>query len=126
MVKLFSSVLRQDNQGRYWLKTPAEEGLIEVEDVPFIVIDLSIEQSGQKRTVTMVTNLGETCEVNAQNTIQMKGNIPYIQVRDNLEARITRPVLLSLADLVEEDIEDIQTDHKYGFWSGSKFHTLEE
>ena len=41
IVKLFASVLSLDNDGRYWLTTPAEKGEITVEDAPFIIVKLN-------------------------------------------------------------------------------------
>ena len=42
LVKLFSSVLKRDSNGVFWLETPVEKGRIEVEDAPFIVTKLTI------------------------------------------------------------------------------------
>src|SRR5271169_3427432 len=42
LVKLFASVLRRELDGCYWLVTPAERGRIEVEDVPFLAVALSV------------------------------------------------------------------------------------
>ena len=36
LVKLFSTVLKRDSDGFFWLETPVEKGRIEVEDAPFI------------------------------------------------------------------------------------------
>ena len=47
LVKLFASVLRREVDGRYWLVTPAERGLIEVEDAPFLAVELSVASEGR-------------------------------------------------------------------------------
>ena len=46
LVKLFATVLRRGPDGGYWLVTPAEQGLIEVEDVPFVAVELRREGAG--------------------------------------------------------------------------------
>ena len=43
LVKLFSTVLRREDDGSYWLVTPVERGLIEVEDAPFTAVELQVE-----------------------------------------------------------------------------------
>ena len=35
LVRLFASVLRREDDGDYWLVTPAERGRIKVDEVPF-------------------------------------------------------------------------------------------
>ena len=44
LVKLFSTVLKRDPDGVFWLETPAEKGRIEVEDAPFIATALTVDQ----------------------------------------------------------------------------------
>src|SRR5262245_47056551 len=55
LVKLFASVLRRDDDGGYWLVTPAEKGRIEVEDVPFVAVEASITGAGHEQIVTFRT-----------------------------------------------------------------------
>src|SRR5436309_1916006 len=43
LVKLFASVLRREADGLYWLVTPVERGKIEVEDVPFLAVALTVK-----------------------------------------------------------------------------------
>jgi hypothetical protein len=40
LVKLFSTVLRRDDAGDFWLITPAERGRIRVDDAPFVAVEL--------------------------------------------------------------------------------------
>jgi hypothetical protein len=95
LVKLFASVLRREADGHYWLVTPAERGKIEVEDVPFLAVALT------------ATN-GEPA--------------PYILVRDDLEARIARPVFYELVDLGRE--ERVEDTTQFGVWSRGMFFRL--
>ena len=50
LVKLFASILIRDEFGKYWLVTPVEKGRIEVDDVPFIVVDVSVEVCEVKKS----------------------------------------------------------------------------
>ena len=59
LVKLFASVLRRGPDGRYWLVTPAEQGLIEVEDVPFTAVEVACDGSGPGQRIRLRTNLDE-------------------------------------------------------------------
>ena len=47
LVKLFSSVIRRDGEDRYWLITPAEQGIIDVDDAPFVAVEVNAEGTGR-------------------------------------------------------------------------------
>lgn len=108
LVKLFSSVIRRDGEDRYWLITPAEQGIIDVDDAPFVAVEVNAEGTGRNAQLTFRTNLDE--EIVAGNAHPIRVEIdpkteepkPYIHVRDNLEALIARPVFYELADMAEE------------------------
>src|SRR5271167_1189585 len=57
LVKLFASVLRREADRRYWLVTPAERGRIEVEDVPFLAVAVTVEGEGRDQRLIFRTNL---------------------------------------------------------------------
>jgi hypothetical protein len=40
LVCLFASVLKRDEGGVYWLETPVERGRIDVEDAPFVAVEM--------------------------------------------------------------------------------------
>ena len=46
LVKLFASVLQKENDGTYWLITPVEKGLIDVDDAPFLAVDCDVSGEG--------------------------------------------------------------------------------
>ena len=127
LVKLFASVLRRDADGRYWLVTPAERGRIEVEDVPFLAVALSVEGRGQGQRLIFETNLDEFVTAGPDKPLRVETAAsgepaPYIEVRDGLEARIARPVFYDLVELgTEEQVEGII---QFGVWSGGTFFRL--
>ena len=57
LVKLFSTVLRRDEAGDYWLVTPAERGRIQVDEVPFTAVGLTVRGEGDTQELIFRTNL---------------------------------------------------------------------
>ena len=100
LVKLFASVLSKDRNGIYWLVTPVERGTIEVEDAPFLAVEVNLETDCSKSVDTFVfrTNLDEIVVCGPDNPLRIQLDPstgeprPYILVRDGLEARLTRSV----------------------------------
>ncbi len=128
LVKLFASVLRRDDEGGYWLVTPAEKGRIEVEDVPFVAVEASVTGAGREQTVTLRTNLDEIVTVGRDHPLRVAADpmsgapAPYVLVRDRLEARLLRPVFYELVERGEE-IGEGET-RILGLWSGGEFFRL--
>jgi hypothetical protein len=113
MVKLFSSVLKRDETGDFWLETPVEKCRIQVDDAPFIAVDLTVSGSGRHQKISFRTNLDENVIAGRDHPIWFvhdpvtKTPSPYVFVRDGLEALISRAVFYDLMDrAVEENIED--------------------
>jgi len=129
LVKLFSTVLRRDDAGDYWLVTPAEQGRIEVDDVPFVAVEVKAEGAGQDRSLSFRTNLDEWVTAGPDHPIRVVGDpelsgapAPYILIRDRLEARIGRAVFYELVELAEERQTPQGTE--LGVWSGQTFFPL--
>lgn len=128
LVKLFASVLRRDDEGHYWLITPAEKGRIEVEDVPFVAVEASIAGAGREQTVTLRTNLDEIVTVDREHPLRVENDpmtgapAPYVLVRDRLEARLARPVFYELVEHGEERNEGGR--QILGIWSAGEFFRL--
>ena len=106
MVKLFSGILRLESDNSYYLVTPVEKVRIQVEDAPFVAVAITKEQREGMNTVTFRTNLNDEIVLSKENplSIEIKKNdepSPYITVRNNLRALITRSVFYELVDLAE-------------------------
>ena len=126
--KLFSSILRRTDDGRFFLVTPAEQGRIKVEDAPFVAVEILTEGSGHEQTITFRTNLDHLVTVDAKHPIRVAEDhdtgepSPYVLVRDNLEALILRPQFYQLVDMAEEKK---QGGHSiFGVWSAGNFFKL--
>src|SRR5579859_3461271 len=57
LVCLFASVLKREADGSFWLETPAERGRIEVEDAPFVAVELDWTGDGRQQTLSFRTNV---------------------------------------------------------------------
>ena len=120
LVKLFASVLRRENDGKYWLVTPVERGRILVEDAPFTAVEVTAQGDGKERIIRFRTNLDDEVEAGPDHPIRVDHDLasgepsPYVHVRGGLEARILRPVyyhLVELGDEVELDGERWTVGH---------------
>jgi hypothetical protein len=128
LVKLFSTVLRREPDGHYWLVTPYERGRIEVEDVPFIAVEVTAEGTGPAQRLRFRTNLDDEVVADKDHPIRVVQHpdtgepTPYIMVRDGLEARLTRPVYYELVELAES--RDHEGGEQLGVWSDGQFFLL--
>ncbi|MGE0258640.1 MAG: DUF1285 domain-containing protein [Alphaproteobacteria bacterium] len=127
LVKLFASVLRREDDGSYWLVTPAERGRVVVEDAPFIAVALEAEGEGRDRRLIFRTNLDEIVAAGPEHKLRVEtaadgAPAPYILVRPGLEARLARPVFYELVELGVE--ETVGGETKFGVWSGDVFFEL--
>ena len=132
LVKLFASVLLKEQDDSYWLVTPVEKGMIEVEDAPFLAVEVECVTSNEneffKTDFSFRTNLDEFVICGPENPLRV--NIdpktqepnPYILVRDGLEAKITRSVFYELIDVANERI--IDGKRFLGIWSKGIFFQL--
>lgn len=127
LVKLFASVLRRHPDGSYWLVTPAERGRIDVEDVPFLAVELTLAGDGRARQLIFRTNLDEIVTAGPDHPLRVETAAngepqPYILVRDGLEARLARPVFYELAELGAA--EEVAGERQFGVWSDCTFFRL--
>ncbi|TNE62816.1 MAG: DUF1285 domain-containing protein [Alphaproteobacteria bacterium] len=105
MVKLFSTVLRHDADGRFYLVTPVEKIGITVEDAPFVATAVDIYDSAEgERLLKFTTNVGDKVIADRDHPIRVETDDetgeprPYVLVRGRLEALISRAVFYELVD----------------------------
>tara|TARA_B100002003_G_scaffold243378_2_gene267738 strand:+ start:66 stop:503 length:438 start_codon:yes stop_codon:yes gene_type:complete len=101
LAKLFSDrALKRDEDGNYWLQTPFEKYPVEVEDVPYVVVDYE-EKDG---VIVFKTNMDEMVALDSDRPLKLFYNdkeemkLPYIEIRDGLYARIGRNVYYALVE----------------------------
>ena len=108
MVKLFSGILRLDSDNCYYLVTPVEKVRISVEDAPFIATSLISENKDNINHLYFITNVNEKILLTKNNPLEIKINniteepSPYIFVRKNLKALISRSVFYELIELASK------------------------
>jgi hypothetical protein len=135
LVCLFASVLKRAADGSFWLETPAERGRIDVEDAPFVAVELDWTGVGHGQVLTLRTNVDEIIEVGPAHPIRVAHDVltceptPYLMVRAGLgdyplEARINRAVYYELVALAEP--EWIGGRRLLGVWSQGQFFSLGE
>jgi hypothetical protein len=126
LVKLFSSVIRYDDDGKYYLVTPVEKIGITVDDAPFVAVQMYVEGSGRDQVISFRTHVDEYVIVDSDHPMRMtfdqetKEPSPYVLVRSNLEALIVRSVFYDLVELAAE--EEVGGVLKFGVWSSGTFY----
>lgn len=91
------------NDGHYVVKSPDGAYGVDVEDVPFIIVDYDL--TGKDRLV-LKTNLEETVIITATDRLYLrpeplnKVEVLYCEVRDGLLARFSKKVFQDMADYI--------------------------
>ncbi|WP_422049201.1 DUF1285 domain-containing protein [Shimia sp.] len=124
MVRLFLNILRKDGDN-YVLVTPVEKVGITVEDVPFVAEDFEVSSRGADQTLTFETHVGDNVIAGPDNPIRVEIDpesaepSPYVTVRANLEARITRKAFYRLVELAEH--QEVDGESQFGVMSSGVF-----
>ena len=92
---------------RFVLVTPVERLGITVEDAPFQAIEMAVEGEGTERRIAFRTNVDDLVTVDVDHPLRFArdpagGVKPYVRVRGDLWARVTRALAYDLIDLGEE------------------------
>ena len=113
MVRLFASILRREDDGRFALVTPFEKQWIEVEDAPLLAVELKAEGQGQDRRLAFRLNTDELVMAGPDRVLTMRGSAdeprPYLGLWRGLEARIERAVYYDLVELALAESDDTTT-----------------
>ncbi len=133
LVCLFSSVIKREADGSFWLETPAERGRIEVEDAPFVAVELGWTGDGPNQVLSFRLNTDQTVTAGRDHPIRVAHDLltceptPYLHVRDGkglapVEARIGRAVYYELVALAVPGT--IRGRRVLGVWSCGAFFSL--
>lgn len=130
LVKLFASVLKREGD-RYFLVTPVEKCGIIVDEAPFLAVELAVESAarpGVSRVLRFRTNVDDWVTCGSDNVLQFEpepatgGLKPFLHVRRDLWAKVTRALFYDLVELGEE--RDIGGTRMFGVASGSEFFVM--
>jgi hypothetical protein len=112
LVKLFASIVRKDPD-RYVLVTPVERVGIAVEDAPFLAVEMAVHGDGPSRDIAFRTNVDDLVAVDDAHPLRFEkdasgGVKPYVRVRGELWALVTRALTYDLLDLGEDrDVDGV-------------------
>jgi hypothetical protein len=124
MVRLFSTVLRREPDGRHMLVTPVEKLEIDVETTAFRAIEMMSEGEGRGRRIAFKLDSGDAVVLGPEHPLAVvegeHGPSPRILVRHGLEAELTRPLYYELAEIA------LAEGHQPpGVWSSGAFFPLD-
>ena len=123
MVRLFSTVLRREPDGRHVLVTPVEKLDIDVEATAFRATQMRVDDEGQEQRITFALDSGDAVVLGPEHPLLVvasaSGASPRLLVRHGLEAELTRPVYYELAELA------LANGERPGVWSCGAFFSLD-
>ena len=108
IVRLFSTILRRESDGEYYLVTPVEKWRIQVEDAPLLAHSLTVTGESDRQVISLTTNVGETLEIGQDHPLEVTtypGSDeprPVVKVRHGVEARLVTAAYYDLPEHVVE------------------------
>ena len=127
LVKLFASVLKREGE-KYFLVTPVEKVGITVDDAPFLAVEMKIEDGPEGRVLRFRTNVDDWVACGRDHALRFEpesgtgGLKPYLHVRSDLWATVSRPLFYDLVELGEE--RDIDGERMFGVASAGEFFVM--
>jgi uncharacterized protein len=127
LVKLFASVLKREGD-RYYLVTPVEKCGIAVDDAPFLAVELQMQRSDRGQVLNFRTNVDDWVACGPGHALRFEpephsgGLKPYLHVRRDLWAKVTRALFYDLVELGEE--RDVDGERMFGVASGGEFFAM--
>lgn len=125
IVRLFSTILRREDDGEYYLVTPVEKWRIQVEDAPLLAHSLEATGEGQQQVLTVTTNVGDIIAIGEDNPLEVGtyGTAdeprPVVRLQHGLTARLVTAAYYDLAGYLESSPEG--QPGILGVWSGGHF-----
>ncbi|AVO47640.1 DUF1285 domain-containing protein [Phreatobacter cathodiphilus] len=129
LVKLFSSVLKRED-GRFFLVTPVEKIGITVDDAPFTAVEMRAEGEGRERRLAFRTQVDDWIEVRDEHPLRFEketgteGVKPYLHVRRDLWALVSRALFHDLASLGE--VASHEGRDWFGVFIAGRFYPMVE
>ncbi|HLG82314.1 MAG TPA: DUF1285 domain-containing protein [Bradyrhizobium sp.] len=126
LVRLFSTILKREGE-KYFLVTPVEKVGIRVDDAPFLAVEMQTGTSGSKRLLRFRTNVDDWVDCDSTHRLRFEtsrdgGLTPYLHVRADLWAKVTRALYYDLVELGEERMVDDRP--MFGVESAGEFFAM--
>ena len=126
LVRLFSTILKRED-GKYFLVTPVEKVGIRVDDAPFMAVEMRRSSGDNGPLLQFRTNVDDWVDCDAAHRLRFElgeagGLTPYLHVRADLWAKVTRSLYYELVDMGEERMVDGLM--MFGVESGGEFFAM--
>jgi len=127
LVRLFSSVIKRE-EGRYFLVTPVEKIGIRVDDAPFLAVEMEIENRGPAQNLIFRTNVDDVVRCDVEHRLRFEpekgtgGLRPYLHVRRELWAKVTRALFFDLVAIGE--VRESDGRRMFGVTSAGEFFAM--
>jgi hypothetical protein len=126
LVRLFSTILKREAD-KYFLVTPVEKVGIRVDDAPFLAVEMQTETSNGKRRLRFRTNVDDWVDCDSAHRLRFEasragGLTPYLHVRADLWAKVTRALFYDLVEMGEERM--IKDRSMFGVESAGEFFAM--
>jgi hypothetical protein len=126
LVRLFSTILKRED-GKHFLVTPVEKVGIRVDDAPFLAVEMQKQGDGQGRSLRFRTNVDDWVDCDSAHRLRFEaaadgGLTPYLHVRADLWAKVTRALYYDLVDMGEERVVDGRA--MFGVASSGEFFAM--
>jgi uncharacterized protein len=126
LVRLFSTILKRED-GKHFLVTPVEKVGIRVDDAPFLAVEMQKEGEGSDRRLRFRTNVDDWVACDRAHRLRFEaaadgGLTPYLHVRSDLWAKVTRALYYDLVDMGEERVVDGRP--MFGIASSGEFFAM--
>jgi uncharacterized protein len=126
LVRLFSTILKRED-GKHFLVTPVEKVGIRVDDAPFLAVEMQKDGEGSNRRLCFRTNVDDWVTCDGAHRLRFTaaadgGLTPYLHVRSDLWAKVTRALYYDLVDMGEERVVDGRA--MFGIASAGEFFAM--
>jgi uncharacterized protein len=127
LVRLFASVLKREGD-KYFLVTPVEKIGIVVEDAPFLAVEMQREDVASGPRLHFRTNVDDWAVCGDAHALRFEreqgsgGLKPYLHVRRDLWAKVTRALFYDLVELGEE--REVGGERMFGVASAGVFFPM--
>jgi hypothetical protein len=127
LVRLFSTILKRE-EDKHFLVTPVEKVGIRVDDAPFLAVEMGVDRDSRGQLLRFRTNVDDWVACDVSHRLRFVaaaadgGLTPYLHVRADLWAKLTRTLYYDLVDIGEEQVVDGRA--KFGVASAGEFFAM--
>lgn len=127
LVRLFASVLKREGE-KYFLVTPVEKVGITVDDAPFLAVEMRVDGDAAAPVLNFRTNVDDWVACDAGHALRFEpeagtgGLKPYLHVRRDLWAKVSRPLFYDIVTRGEE--RRLNGQQMFGVASAGEFFVM--